>query len=323
MPPQLSIVIPNYNHAAFLPQCLDAMLAQSVRPLEIIIVDDASTDKSLEVIEQYRKNHPCIRLHRHEKNQGVVSGMNDGLRLAQGDYVYFAGADDQVLPGLFEKSLNLLAKHPDAALCCTIGDWHEVSSGYHWHVSVGMASNPTFLDPKTMVGLEKQGLLYIASHTAIMQRQALLRVGGFLTDLQWHCDWFALYTTGFRHGICYIPEPLALYNIHAKSFYTSGRKRNAHRQVIQRLLDYLDESAYADVAPLIRDSGALFIFGGPMLRAMLRRPASRQYLNRYFLRKNLWHSLKLLAKKVLPACVARWYFRTFYRAQTDSQRRVS
>ncbi|HRY51937.1 MAG TPA: glycosyltransferase family 2 protein [Candidatus Paceibacterota bacterium] len=318
MPPELSVILPNYNHARFLPRCLDAMLAQSVPPREIIIIDDASTDNSLEVIDQYRRQHSCIRLHRHNKNQGVVSGMNDGLRLARGEYVYFAAADDLVLPGLFEKSLNLLSKHPQAALCCTIGDWHEESSGYHWQVSVGMASGPSYLNPDTLVRLEKKGLLYIASHTAIMHRQALIDAGGFLTDLRWHCDWFALYTVAFRHGICHIPEPLARYNIRESSFY-KARRGDLHRQVIHRLLDYLEAPAYADVAPLIRHSGALFIFGGPILRAMLRRPTRHQYLNPVFLRKNLWHSLKLIAKMILPAFVAHWYFRTFYRSHTESQ----
>jgi hypothetical protein len=81
------------------------------------------------------------------------------------------------------------------------------------------------------------------------------------------------------------------------------------------MLDYLAEPGYADVAARIRDSGALFLFAGPMLRALLQRPAYRPFLNAVFLRKNLWHSLKLMAKRVLPPFVAHWYFRTFYRAQ--------
>lgn len=292
------------------------MLEQSVQPFEIIVIDDASTDNSLGVIQGYCRRFPLLSCHRNESNQGVVFGMNRGLQLAQGGYVYFAAADDMVLPGFFEKSLRLLAQYPDAALCCTIGDWREKSSGYQWNVAVGMADRPAFIDPAQMVCLEKRNLLYIASHTAVIRRSALNEVGGFIPELKWHCDWFAIYVAAFRYGICYLPEPLAVFNIHPSSFYTAGRKGEAHREVIARMLELLNQPEYQDTAQRIRESGALYQFAWPMLRAMLAQSATRQFLNPAFLRKNLWHILKLEMKGLLPACVARWYFKTFYRAKS-------
>ncbi|MBM3804581.1 MAG: glycosyltransferase family 2 protein [Acidimicrobiia bacterium] len=87
-PPTLSVIIPNYNHAAFLPRSLGAILAQSVQPLEIIVMDDASTDNSVEVIESFVRRHPHIRLHRNARNLGVVANGNRAVDLAQGDYMY-------------------------------------------------------------------------------------------------------------------------------------------------------------------------------------------------------------------------------------------
>gem|GEM_PF-5177412 len=52
---------------------------------------------------------------------------------------HFGSADDEIYPGLFEKSLRLFAQHPQAAYCCTIGDWHELATGFNWYVSVGIA----------------------------------------------------------------------------------------------------------------------------------------------------------------------------------------
>src|SRR5256884_7474545 len=144
--PRLSVIIPNYNHARFLPNCLEAILRQSEQPFEIIVIDDASTDNSVEVIEAFTKRNPIIRFYRNEQNRGVVSGMNRGLELARGDYVYYAAADDQVLPGFFEKSLRLLNEHPQAALCCTIGDWREIETGFNWHVGVGKDRKSTRLN---------------------------------------------------------------------------------------------------------------------------------------------------------------------------------
>src|SRR6267378_1457403 len=106
--PSLSVVVPNYNHARYLPTCLKAILAQSVTPIELIVVDDASTDNSIEVIKQFVTQNPLVRLVQNEKNMGVALTQNRGLTLARGEYIFMQAADDEVLPGLFEKSLRLL-----------------------------------------------------------------------------------------------------------------------------------------------------------------------------------------------------------------------
>src|SRR2546430_10723475 len=305
--PRLSVIIPNYNHARFLPNCLEAILRQSEQPFEIIVIDDASTDNGVEVIEAFTKRNPIIRFYRNEQNRGVVSGMNRGLELARGDYVYYAAADDQVLPGFFEKSLRLLNEHPQAALCCTIGDWREIETGFNWHVGVGMADVPGFLSPVQMIKLERRDKLLIASHTAIMRKTAIVQAGRFIPELKWHCDWFAIYVAAFRHGICFVPEPLALFNIHPSSFY-KARDKQAHREVLQLMLDLLTRAECQDAATPIRECGALYLFGMPILKLMLRRPAYRGFITPTFLRKNLWHSLKLELKKITPRFMADWYF---------------
>jgi glycosyltransferase involved in cell wall biosynthesis len=313
--PTLSVIIPNYNHSRYLNACLTALVEQSAPAAEIIVVDDASTDNSVEVIEAFARQHAHLRLVRNAQNLGVVGTVNKGLELASGEYVYCGSADDQVLPGFFEKSMRLLAQYPEAAGCCTIGDWREMASGYRWHVAVGMAEQACYLSPSAMVRLEQRDKLFIPSHTVIMRRSALLAVGRFIPELRWHSDWFAMYLAGFRHGMCYVPEPLAQFNIHPTSFYTRGRQGEEHRKVILGMLERLNRPEFQEAAERIRESGALYLFAGPMLRAILGHPEYRRFLNATFLRKNLWHIFKLKMKKILPAGVARWYFRTFYRAK--------
>src|SRR6266478_5268167 len=157
--PTLSVVVPNYNHARYLPVCLSNILKQSVQPLEIIVLDDASTDNSVEVIRGFAAQNPLIRLVQNEKNLGVMPNLNKGVELSRGEYVYIASADDEVVPGLFEKSLRLLAQHPQAAYCCAMAEWRETFSGLVWHMAAGMADQPCFLSPDEMVQLGKQGKL--------------------------------------------------------------------------------------------------------------------------------------------------------------------
>src|SRR3989442_13032172 len=84
--------------------------------MEIMISDDASTDNSVDVIENFRKEHPEIRLIRNARNMGVIHNANVLYEMASGDYIYGAASDDRVLPGLFEQSIDILSSHPEAAL---------------------------------------------------------------------------------------------------------------------------------------------------------------------------------------------------------------
>lgn len=314
--PTVSVVLPNFNHARLLPRCLDALLSQSQPPLEIILIDDASIDDSLDVIGDFARRHPCIRPVRNATNQGVVAGMNRGLELARGDYVLFAAADDYVLPGFLEKSVALLARHPEAALSCTIGDWHEVGTGRNLHVGVGMGDRPCYLPPARIAELEARGRLRIASHSALIHRERLAAAGGFPPELQWHADWLAITAIAFRHGVCFVPEPLARFFIYPDSYNQIGRHSRAHQEVLRKTLDLLLRPEFSDIEPLVRRSGAMFHFAAPLLLILLCEPRYRRFLTPTFLRKNLWHILKLQVNRFMPAFVANWYFRLAgYRAR--------
>jgi len=305
--PSLSVVVANYNHGHLLPVCLTAILEQSFKPKEILVMDDGSTDESRSIIEKFAKEHPVIRTHFNERNLGVIPTINHGLQLISSDYVYFAAADDKILPGLFQKSMDILARHPQAAFACAIGDWYEMATGLNWQVGVGMADRPSYLSPERLVELERHGKLFIATHTAVIRRAAL---EPWISEIKWHADWFGLYVAAFRHGICFVPEPLGVFNIHPHSFYKRGyRDKNAYRDVLRHMLDRLCQPRYADAAALIRESGALFLFGLPILRLMLATPPYRRFVTPLFLRKNLWHGLKLEVKRFTPRFAAEWYFR--------------
>lgn len=313
--PKLSVVLPNYNHAAFLPNWFKAVFNQSLKPHEIIIIDDASTDNSVEIIQRHARHHPEFRIFHNERNRGVTFGINRGLALATGDYIFFSASDDEIQPGFFEKSMQLLAAYPQAALSCTVSEWHYVSTSLRWHMAAGMADRPCFLAPDDLVRLGQRGKLCIASQSAIMRKQVLCESGGFRPELRWHCDWFATYVGGFRHGICFVPEPLSLVAIHPKSYFQAGHKSLEHREVLLHLLELLNSEACADVSHRVRDSGALSLFGLPMLRLLWSRPEYRSFLTVSLVWRSLWRSGEMIGKKVFPAPLARLCLRLFYHHQ--------
>lgn len=95
----LSFVVPVYNAAQYLPECLNSLLAQDISDYEIICVNDGSMDTSPEILRQYAAQHGNIRVIDKE-NGGVVSARNAGLSAAQGDYIWFVDADDFLLPNI-------------------------------------------------------------------------------------------------------------------------------------------------------------------------------------------------------------------------------
>lgn len=319
-PPSLSVIVPNYNHAKLLPHCLDALLAQTVQPLEILVVDDGSTDGSVALIEGYCRRHSHVRLLRNDQNRGVVFTVNRGVEASRGDLIFFAPADDTSHPTLFEKSLPLLSRHPQAAFSCGISDFREVATGLNWHTGVGMGDRPCYLSPTDLVALGRCGALHLAPNTAVIRRAAFIRAGMFLPELRWHSDWFTFYVAAFRQGVCFIPEPLATFYVHAESYYKRGRKQaDVHRQVLVSLLDHLNRPENADVVTLVRDSGELYLFGWPMLWLALSRSEGLRFLTANFLRRCVWQAMKLSVKDYLPKWMANLYFRLAgYRASKST-----
>ncbi len=114
-PVRVSLVIPAYNYADFLPGTLDSALSQGVDGLEIVLVDDGSTDETPAVAASYGPAVRCLR----QDNAGLSAARNAGLGLAQGEYVGFLDADDLLGPGALASQMRFLDEHPDvdAAVC--------------------------------------------------------------------------------------------------------------------------------------------------------------------------------------------------------------
>ena len=210
--PDLSVCIANYNHGAYLPETLDAILSQSHRPAELIIVDDGSTDDSVAIIERHTRKNPVVRLVRNDRNRGVLYSANRALSLANGHYICFLSADDPILEGYFQKSLSLLAEYPNAGMCSGISSLIGSNGEPKGLFPIpAVSSIKTYLDPhQCLMALRRHGS-WIMGNTVIAQRQALINAGAFDPRLHSLCDGFAHMVIALRHGACFIPEPLACW----------------------------------------------------------------------------------------------------------------
>lgn len=113
--PKISVVMPAYNAENYIREAIDSILAQTFRDFEFLIIDDGSTDHTVEIIRSYSDSR--IRLYQNERNMGVAATLNRGLDLARGEYIARMDADDISLPERFAKQAAYMDAHPDVAVC--------------------------------------------------------------------------------------------------------------------------------------------------------------------------------------------------------------
>ncbi|HFZ8994757.1 TPA: glycosyltransferase [Citrobacter freundii] len=127
---KLSVIIPLFNAGNDFNACMESLIAQKWTALEIIIVNDGSTDNSVEIAKRYAEKHPHIRLL-HQANAGASVARNRGIAAATGDYVAFVDADDVVYPEMYETLMTMaLQDNLDVAQCNA--DWCIAETGHTW-----------------------------------------------------------------------------------------------------------------------------------------------------------------------------------------------
>lgn len=122
--PRVSVIMPVFNNRAHVGAAIRSVLAQSLRDFELIVVDDASSDGSPEVVAQFADDR--IRLFRHSKNEGVGAARNHGLDVAHGEFVAPLDADDLFAPNRLREQVDVMERRPRLGLC---GSWVRVFGG--------------------------------------------------------------------------------------------------------------------------------------------------------------------------------------------------
>jgi glycosyltransferase involved in cell wall biosynthesis len=107
---KISVIVPVYNMENYLTKCIDSIAAQTHRDLEIILIDDGSTDNSSKICDDYAAKDERIKVI-HKQNGGVASARNTGLKACTGEYIAFVDSDDWIEPTMYSELLNVCLKH--------------------------------------------------------------------------------------------------------------------------------------------------------------------------------------------------------------------
>ena len=230
--PLVSAIMPLYNGARFLPAALDSALAQTLRDIEVIVVDDGSTDGAGAIADAYAARHPGIVRVLHQPNRGMCHARNAALAAARGTYFALLDADDIWLPHHIEDSVALLQRRPEVAL--VHADIERIDADGR---SLGRARrywDRIRIDAFAALFLRRE---HVCCTTAVFRRQVVERVGGF--DAHFNrlgCEdrdmWLRIATVA---ELAYIDDLHARYRLHGSNASLNlERMRQARLRLVEK-----------------------------------------------------------------------------------------
>lgn len=232
----VSVLIPSYNAETTITAALESLNAQTYRPLEIIIVDDASADNTLRTVEQYRQQHPelPLRIITKTENRGPAHSRNIGIHEARGFYITLLDSDDYFAPDKIEKQTALLEMHPEYIGCGTFLQCF----GQQQNI-VEVEIDPDRLKDILLIGMPFLHASFLFRRDFILDNQ-LFYNEDYRTAEDY--DWaLRLFDAGAR--ITTLPEPLYYYRISGcqESFsktVDNNVVRNERQWEVAKLLHY-------------------------------------------------------------------------------------
>ncbi len=207
--PLVGVVIPNFNYSKYLPEAIDSVLAQTYPNIEIIVVDDGSTDNSIDILQNYDGKIRVIQ----QTNSGVSVARNRGVSESRGRFIAFLDADDSWLPRKIERQIERFSTEKDLGLV---------------HVGV----NETDAVGNTLK-IRRDGMEGAISHELLLLRSAVLgggsglmvprdvydEVGGFDPKLSTSADWELFYRIASRYPIGFVSDTLVNYRMHGTNMH--------------------------------------------------------------------------------------------------------
>lgn len=254
----ISVLIPVYNGAATLRQALDSVLVQQVDGLDVLVIDDASTDHSRSIADEYAARDPRVRVIAHDRNTGLAATLNEGLHNARHELVARMDQDDESLPGRLSRQIRFMAQNPGV-----------VAAG---SFVFNMGRTPEHdrlitlpVKPRDVARtLPRENCLYHPS--VVLRRSPVLAAGGYRAEFRNAEDYDLWLRLSRSHDLANIPEPLLRYRLSPDGM-TLGRKWDqlyyallAQRVYRERTLS-LDRAAELAAADLARVDRRQFMEG--------------------------------------------------------------
>lgn len=215
--PSVSVVIPCYNYARYLPEAVASALEQTEVDVDVVIVDDASTDGSGQLALELASADPRIQPILHAENMGHIATYNDGLSRAAGEYVVLLSADDLLAPGSLARSTALMENHPEVGL--VYGYAEEFSETVP--PSSGKRASWSLWRGEEWIGIMcRRGSNIIMNPEAVLRRTVMEQLSGYRTDMPHAADMDLWLRAAAISGVGRVNGPVqAYYRVHGQNMH--------------------------------------------------------------------------------------------------------
>lgn len=283
MNPEISVVIPVYNGQAHIAKTLDSVLRQTCKPAEIIVVNDGSTDATLDVLLAYVPRVTVITT----PNRGVSSARNTGVKASASALIAFLDADDEWHDDKLEKQADFLAAHPEAGICCcdyTFEDRDAREWTYFHYLDSINAGNVQAWARDPLPGLIRVN--FVGTASTVLVRRSLLRVCGGFNAKYKQAEDYDLWIRCALHGpFAIMPDVLVRKNRHASNLTNNHAETVRFHELV--LEDHRDRHTFERCT------------GGPAAAMYALAKTRYQMANVCFHQKHYVQCLRYCAKALL------------------------
>lgn len=253
MTPRVTFVVPCYNYGRYVAEAMDSLLEQSLKALEVIAINDASTDNTSDVLARYRQD-PRVKIIEHEKNLGHIATFNEGLAQARGEFVGLLSADDLALkPDAATRQVRVFDDHPCVGMVFTAT---AILTGDR----IDAYTIPVDHD-YVRSGLDEFRQLmwgdYIPASGTLIRADLQAELGLYEPSLKHNGDWDMWMRACTRRDVGYIADPIYGYRMHASNMshvtVPPWQATNELLRTLGRAFAALPEDAPADILAAQRE----------------------------------------------------------------------
>jgi glycosyltransferase involved in cell wall biosynthesis len=275
MSAKVSIILPNYNHSHYIKRSLDGIFSQSLKPYEVIVIDDCSTDNSMQILSDYENKYQNLRVFKNLKNMGTAKSVNFGIEKAKGEYLAFCSADDYIKSNFTEVLVGYLETNKNLALCtsdfCTFQD--EDIEKTKKRVLI-RSKKKVIIQPIELNKMIRNKLFWIPTNTSMYRRKYLNKFSGLDDSLKWMSDWFLNYQIAFNYPVAYVPEALTGFRMIESSYSHSIKNK---KEAFDGLFDLLKVQPKS-FQNFFKKSGILYQQGKKAICYLISQPNKWNYL---------------------------------------------
>lgn len=225
-PPEVTVIIPAFNSGETIEKAVRSVLKQTFQDFEVIVVNDASTDNTEEILKNIKEER--IRSIRHEVNQGTAAARNSGIAVARGKYIAFLGSDDEWLPGKLKKQMEVFRNAPAEVGIVYTDMWRFTGNEKRYFHSPKIMPEHKIIYERAL----DFGIIDIGDGTALIRKEAFDRVGRYDERLRRYVDLEIFIRLSKHYYFYHIPEPLVNYFDTEKCAFANLKTLIAARKLI-------------------------------------------------------------------------------------------